>query len=95
MIRVFGLEDWTKKNYNDSVAEELKKICNESKNPRTEMLKMINKRKIAQVKRVAEAYLVLENKVARKYKKYRIDAVCIVLDQEKNIERINHYENIY
>lgn len=56
---------------------------------------MINKRKLAQIRRVAEAYLVLENKVARKYKKYRIDAVCMVLDEEKNIERINHYENVY
>jgi putative endonuclease len=33
-----------------------------------------------------------------KYKKYadryRIDAVCIVLDKNKNLIRLNHYENI-
>jgi putative endonuclease len=55
---------------------------------------MINKRKLSQIKRVAESYLVLENKIAKKYKKYRIDAVCIVLDENKEIKRITHYDNI-
>ena len=56
---------------------------------------MINKKKLAQVKRVAESYLVLENKMARKFKKYRIDGVCVVLDENQNVERISHYVNIY
>jgi putative endonuclease len=55
---------------------------------------MINKRKMYQIKRVAESFLVLERKIAKKFEKYRIDAVCIVLDENKEIERINHYENI-
>lgn len=56
---------------------------------------MINKRKIFQVRKVAESYLVLENKIAKNFKKYRIDAVCIVLNEDLTIQRINHYENIY
>lgn len=27
-------------------------------------------------------------------KSYRIDAVCLVLDEKKQLKRINHYENI-
>ncbi|MEI8067664.1 MAG: YraN family protein [Candidatus Shapirobacteria bacterium] len=56
---------------------------------------MIDKRKLSQIKRVAESFLILENKIAKKFKKYRIDALCIVLNEvDKEIERINHYENI-
>ena len=40
---------------------------------------MINKNKINQVKRVAEGFLLLESPIAKKFNKYRIDAVCIVL----------------
>ena len=56
---------------------------------------MINKRKLSQVKRVAESYLVLEKKVAKKFKKYRIDAVCIMLNEDETIKTINYYGNIY
>jgi putative endonuclease len=54
---------------------------------------MINKHKLSQVKRVAEGFLVMEQ-IAKSYQKYRIDAVCIVVDENKNVERINHYENV-
>ncbi|MDD4937393.1 MAG: YraN family protein [Candidatus Shapirobacteria bacterium] len=54
---------------------------------------MINKYKLSRIKRIAEGFLVLE-KVANNYQKYRIDAVCIVLDGNKKVERINHYENV-
>ena len=50
---------------------------------------MIGKRKIFQVRRVAEIYLLKNPLIKSIYKKYRIDAVCIL----GNI--INHYENIY
>jgi Holliday junction resolvase-like predicted endonuclease len=56
---------------------------------------MINKKKLSQIKRVAESYLVLEKKVAKKFKKYRIDAVCIMLNEDETLERITHYDNIY
>ncbi|MFZ2153392.1 MAG: YraN family protein [Microgenomates group bacterium] len=39
---------------------------------------MINKRKIAQVRRVAELYLLKNSQMRRNFEKYRIDAVCIL-----------------
>jgi putative endonuclease len=56
---------------------------------------MINKRKLAQIKRVAESYLVLEKNKIKKFNKFRIDAVCIVLDENDEINKINYYDNIY
>ncbi|MBU1129736.1 YraN family protein [Patescibacteria group bacterium] len=55
---------------------------------------MINKKKLWKIRRMAEAYLMFELKIAKKYEKYRIDAVCIVLDESKEVEKITHYENI-
>lgn len=49
---------------------------------------MIDKRKIWQVKRVAESYLVERSVVTKYFSKYRIDAVCILGDL------IKHYENV-
>lgn len=56
---------------------------------------MIGKNKLSQVRRVAELFLILESPMAKKYKKYRIDAVCIVLDYDKTVERISYYDNLY
>jgi len=56
---------------------------------------MINKKKLSQIKRVAESYLVLEKKKIKRFEKFRIDAVCMVTDEGKEILRINHYENVY
>lgn len=49
---------------------------------------MIDKRKIWQVKQVAESYLIEKRKETRFFEKYRIDAVCILGNE------IRHYENI-
>lgn len=49
---------------------------------------MISKNKIWQVKKVAESYIVEKRHEMYKFKKYRIDAVCILGD------KISHYENI-
>ncbi len=46
---------------------------------------MIGKSKLAQVKRIAQIYVVLEKP---KEEKFRIDAVCILGD------KLKHYENI-
>jgi putative endonuclease len=54
---------------------------------------MINNHKLNRIRRIAEGFLILE-KIAKSYQRYRIDAVCIVLDENKNVERINHYENV-
>jgi len=55
---------------------------------------MINKNKLSRIKRIAEGFLVLEQEIAKKFRKYRIDAVCVVLDENKNMERISYYDNI-
>lgn len=49
---------------------------------------MIDKRKMAQVKRVAEYYLIKNPQIEMKYRKYRIDAVCILGNEVK------YYENV-
>jgi len=56
---------------------------------------MINKNKLRQIRRVAEAFLILESPISKNFSKYRIDAVCIVLGEDRKIQRINYYENLY
>jgi len=56
---------------------------------------MISKYKLSQIRRVAEAFLVLNPDISKRLVKYRIDAVCIVLNEDKTINRINYYENVY
>lgn len=50
---------------------------------------MLNKGKLARVERVANAFLVLNPKYKDLVK--RIEAVCIVLNQDKTVNRISHY----
>lgn len=50
---------------------------------------MIGARKLSQVKRTAEMYILDNPDVANKYDSYQVDAVCIV-----GTDRINHYENL-
>ncbi len=50
----------------------------------------INRDKVKKLTKNAEAYAA-----RKKYRKeYRIDAICIVLDEERRLNRIAHYENI-
>lgn len=56
---------------------------------------MINKNKLSKVRRVAESFLVLEKERAKNFEKYRIDAVCIVLNEDKTVRSIKHYGNLY
>lgn len=55
---------------------------------------MIDKRKIRQVMKTGEAYLLQNRRMAAKFAKTQVDAVCIVVDQEGNKERVNYYENL-
>lgn len=49
----------------------------------------LNKNKMSRLFRNANMYS------ARKgFSSYRIDAICIVLDEERQVQRINHYQNI-
>lgn len=56
---------------------------------------MIGNNKLSQVRRVAELFLLSDSPITKKYKKYRIDAVCIVLNEDKTINRISYYDNLY
>jgi len=56
---------------------------------------MINKRKLGQVRRVAESFLVMKPQIKKQFQKYRIDAVAIVLNEDKTIKRIRYYKNLY
>ena len=51
----------------------------------------INRDKMLRLIRNARAYMAIKN---QNNMNYRIDAVCIVLDRNKEIERIDHYQNI-
>ena len=55
---------------------------------------MITPFKIRQIYKVAQFYLNKNSLLANRFQKYRIDAVCIVMENN-TITRINHYENIY
>ena len=55
---------------------------------------MISKRKINQITRTAQSYLLKNKSVANKYSQFRVDAICVVFNDIKEIARINHYENI-
>jgi len=55
---------------------------------------MIDKGKMLQVEKIANFYVLKNPEIARKYPLFEIDAICIVLDEEKQIKRLNHYENI-
>lgn len=56
---------------------------------------MITKNKLSQVRRVAESFLVAESPTAKNFSKYRIDAVCIVLNEDKTVRSIKYYDNLY
>lgn len=55
---------------------------------------MINKTKLTQIKKTAEYFLQTNPEIAKKYPTFQIDAVCLVLDDQQKIKRINHWENI-
>lgn len=55
---------------------------------------MINQAKISQIQKTAAAFLQTHPKIAAKYPFCQIDAICIVLNQDKTPLRINHYENL-
>ncbi len=56
---------------------------------------MITKNKLSKIRRVAESFLVLESPIAKSFSKYRIDAVCIVLNEDKTVKSIKYYDNLY
>ncbi len=55
---------------------------------------MIGENKLAQVERMANFYLMTKPEMQKKFDSFSVDAVCIVLNEDEEIERINLYENI-
>src|SRR3972149_2761463 len=55
---------------------------------------MISKNKFWQIQRTAEAYLLSKPEMRQKFPMQRIDAVAIVLAEDGEVGRINHYPNI-
>ncbi|MBU2577784.1 YraN family protein [Patescibacteria group bacterium] len=55
---------------------------------------MITEAKLLQVRRTAEAYLQQNPSISVKFLQYRIDAVCIVLNENNTLKEARHYENV-
>ena len=55
---------------------------------------MIDKRKLSQAERMANFYLMANPQISEKYSSFSIDAVCIVVDENRRVKRLNHYENL-
>ena len=71
---------------------EVKLKMGEDFGPRPE--EMIGKRKILQIERTAQRFLMAKPENENLYTSYQIDAVCIVLDAGGQVKRISQYENI-
>lgn len=54
----------------------------------------LNRDKMRRLVRNAQAYIARNVRTKPCDRPYRIDAICIVLNQEKKVKRIDHYENI-
>jgi len=55
---------------------------------------MITQKKLSQIKNTAEMFLRREKTHLYNFKQYRIDAICIILNQDMGVKEIRHYENI-
>lgn len=55
---------------------------------------MIGTNKLGRVQRMAEYYLMKNKDMTKLFETYSMDAVCIVINQDEDIEKINYYENI-
>lgn len=78
------------KNQNLVFVEVKLKIGNDFGTPE----EMIGIYKLAQIQKMAECFIQNNPQLAASNPQYRIDAICIVLDKNKNITRINHWENL-
>lgn len=54
---------------------------------------MINRNKIMQVVKTAQAYMLI-NHISKTISRTQVDAVCVVLNDKKEVERLNYYENM-
>lgn len=55
---------------------------------------MVSPWKLSQVQRTAQSFLLQNQDLQIQYPSHRIDVVAIVVNKNKEVERINHYENV-
>jgi len=55
---------------------------------------MITSKKVIRVKNMAKVFIQKNQVLARKHPCWRLDAVCLVLNKNQEVERIRHYENL-
>jgi len=55
---------------------------------------MITKGKIWQIRRVAEIWLLQNEKIKRKFPQQRIDAVCMIFDEDIKMISLKYYDNV-
>ena len=55
---------------------------------------MIDRKKVRQIEKTAQSFLMENPEYGSRYESLRIDAVCIVLDAGGQVKRISQYENI-
>jgi putative endonuclease len=55
---------------------------------------MVSKKKVWQVQKTAEAFLQKNYRLAEVYPSWQIDVVAIVMNEDRSVVRISHYENI-
>ena len=55
---------------------------------------MITKHKLRQIEMTGEMFLLKYPEYNEIYDSLQIDAVCIVMDENRDVLRVNHYENI-
>jgi putative endonuclease len=55
---------------------------------------MITKGKLWQIRRVAEIWLLNNEKLKRKFPQQRIDAICMIFDEDLKMISLKHYDNV-
>ncbi len=55
---------------------------------------MADKYKIRHVQQISQIFLQDNPRLASRYPQYRVDAICIVLNNDLSVKRITHWENI-
>jgi len=55
---------------------------------------MVNHQKLTQIQKMAEVFIQSNPQIAHNFESNQIDAVCIVLNPDETVKRINHWESL-
>lgn len=55
---------------------------------------MVGRAKLGQIQQMAEYFIQTHPQLAIDHPSWQIDAVCIVLNSDQSVNRLNHWENI-